>query len=160
MFFSITNAFSQERNAYVAKDSRNVPINIYEDELSERIKHVIMEDTLFDIWYFFTIYDNSPLRFKVGVSTIYDKPFLIGWIDKKHCGVHLVVNESYKTLKLYEKPELDSNYEKIVLERGDWDAIVVDIHPDGFMKIVFRYNDVIYTGWTKEYCSNPIASCE
>lgn len=158
----IVTVLSQNVVVFIKSDSWDKQINIYKDELSEEVIHAIMEDTVFEPWYSLTVYEDSPLRFNVGISTFDDAPRLIGWIDKKHCAVFLRVYDGDKNVvRLYKEPTEQSEYAEFFFETGYHEVWVIGVDLKGrFLNIAFKKGDKLYTGWTKQYCSDYIAGCE
>lgn len=162
LFFMYCEGFPQSIEVFVKSESHNKQIDIYNDELSEMVIHTIMEDTVFEPWYSLTIYEDSPLRFKVGIATFDDVTRLTGWIDKKHCGVYLrIYEEDHDIIRLYNAPTEQSSCEEHVLGTGYHEVWVIgaDIK-SGFLNVAFKEEDRLCTGWTKQYCSDYIAGCE
>ena len=156
--FSLLKVFPQDIEIFIKSESHNKQINIYNNELSEMVIHTIMEDTVFDIAYDLFIYEDSPMRFKVGISFLNTKPFLIGWIDKKYCGVYLrIYEEDHDIIRLYNAPSEQSICEEHVLGTGYHEVWVIgaDIK-SGFLNVAFKEEDRLCTGWTKQYCSDYI----
>ncbi len=146
----------------------NVEIPIYKDPIGNEVKHRIMQDKTYEIFFAVDILEKSALRYKVSITTVISSdsaPEIIGWVDKQQCGVFkrwYYDDANNRFIKLYAEPRYDSEvvkiYENVETEK-DGVMTVVDYADGDWRKVVFYSSGILYEGWVDRYCSDIYDSC-
>ncbi|MBP3454657.1 MAG: hypothetical protein J6K38_00150 [Alistipes sp.] len=162
-------ALSQDRPQVVfAYD--NIEIPIYHNSVGDEIDYRVMQDLIHEVFFGAEVLDKSPLRFKVGITTVISStpaPVIVGWIDKSMCGVYsrYYYDENKRPyIKLYSRPDAGSDFSKVYESVPAQCGLltVIDYAADRWLwlKVMFYLNDELYVGWVDRYCDNVYDSCE
>ncbi len=122
-----------------------------------------VEDT--DTFFYATIIECSPLRFKIEYIPAWipveeeEKYKKIGWVDKMNIGLYAFESRSFR---LYEQADRDSLYKDIFVESvhdyspvGVRNLTFVLLDVDGeFRKVMFVSDGKTYIGWIDLYCDD------
>ena len=133
--------------------TNNTEIPIYTDSLTNEIKYVIFQDTIFEHFYELNIYEESSLRYKVEIQCVsqYNSPYIEGWIDKKNCGVFILFRRENK---LFNAPNKDASY--ILIDNQDEvKATLISVFGE-YIKVGFYLDKKYYEGWVKDYLCKEI----
>lgn len=140
------------------------PVWIYPYATSTAPKRVIQMIDERNI-YSFKVIDDSLTRFKIqiyepNISDEYASEALsdTGWIDKINATVYMGIHEyedGRAYLRLYNEPTYESNF--IPLAENDHHTMIgyVDKIYQDWYHISIIYDGILYSGWTRIYCSNP-----
>ena len=160
IFLNATNLISQNNNEInVFINIFNEKIPIYSSALCDKEIFSVFQDSIFEHFYSIKIINESIYAFEVQIfsASQSNSPIVKGWIEKKYCGVYI---NSYKNVKLYDKPDYNSDFLYIKL---DYDIIAHVISIDNlktkFIKVGFYIDNKYYEGWTLDYCDNIYDSC-
>lgn len=169
MVFSQINYLNAHENWAVI-----IPINqevfLYQDAVSNTIKHTIYQDSIFEIYFAVKILASTPLRFEIEVSSTIpscspdaEETKIRGWIDKINCGVFLrniyfPKNDSnLPILNIYRKPTTNSQY---ITLTGYYNQLVTVLdYKDDWVKVIFYDKGKLIIGWIERYCSDIYNSC-
>lgn len=158
---SFSQSFAQNDKLDVFLKDNNISVNLYSDPTGRNISNTIMNDSLYEYYFAFTILENSPLMFYVEVKSCsqQNSPTIYGWVEKKYCGVYVRYynTESDAHIRLYEEPDSRKKYQKLNISLQS-PVIVVDTR-DKWVKVLFLYDGIYYEGWIDKYCSSIYNSC-
>lgn len=92
---------------------------------------------------------------------------IIGWVDKKQCGVWLRANRyegRIPIMDIHMNETLDDDFIPLDISGIDFNWVcVTDIHLDSehhyIYKVKFIYKGVEYSGWVPRCCPDPYDSC-
>lgn len=151
-----------------------IPVNqevfLYQDAVSNTIKHTIYQDSIFEIYFDAKILTSTPLRFEVEISSTIppctpeaEEIKITGWIDKINCGVFLRNTYSLNNdpnvpmLNIFREPTTNSQY---ITLTGYYNKLVnVLDYSDHWAKVIFYDKGKLIIGWVERYCSNIYNSC-
>ena len=158
--------FAQDKHFVVLMDD-NIEIPIYENAIGNKLKYRIMQDTINEMFFAVEILENSPLRYKVNITSVINSftgPEIVGWIDKNKCGVYkrwYYDEDKRRYMKLYTLPDKNSSYDVVYEDSDIYDSIVtvIDYADPNWKKILFYQGDILYEGWVDRYCASVYNSC-
>lgn len=157
---------AQNKHFVVLMDD-NIEIPIYENAIGNKLKYRIMQDTINEMFFAVEILENSPLRYKVNITSVINSftgPEIIGWIDKNKCGVYkrwYYDEDKRRYIKLYTLPDKNSSYDIVYDDSDIYDSIVtvIDYADPNWKKVLFYQGNILYEGWIDRYCASVYNSC-
>lgn len=137
------------------------------------LPHVFVSDEKTDYSWTAEVLTVGDKRFKLEI-TLEDGSFepmgdpIIGWVDKKQCGVFLRANRyegRIPIMDIYMSKSLDGDFFPFDVNAIQFQWVsVTDLyyHPARqiyIYKLRFWYKDVLYSGWVPRCCPDPYNSC-
>lgn len=137
------------------------------------LPHVFVSDEKIDYSWTAEVLTVGNKRFKLEI-TLEDGSFepmgdpIIGWVDKKQCGVFLRANRyegRIPIMDIYMSKSLDGDFFPFDVDAIQFQWVsVTDLyyHPARqiyIYKLRFWYKDVLYSGWVPRCCPDPYNSC-
>ena len=133
----------------------NSCVNVYKSPEGCDVKLKIFQDTINETNYYNLYFlDKSPYRFKVKIQAYeYIEP-IEGWIDKDCIAVYSRKKDG--VIYLYSNCTEDSEFQ--IIEQSPTVLTVIDYY-ELWRKVMFTIDEILYIGWTKNYCPIIYNSC-
>lgn len=164
LLFAIGTTDAQMQEVCFPVDTE--PITVYSDKDTDSVKQILIqdfesEDHLYEVF----ILEETDSRFwiKYRDIEIYNDPFQIGWVDKRHCGVFArwyYDSDNRPYIKLYDTSD-KSSYIKIYGQAWPCMYVISCKSDNDTIKVEFKTygDDKSYSGWIDRYCPNIFNNC-